>query len=212
VTHAQLARNPAVRRRAPVLAQASAAVGSVQVRNLGTLGGNVVNASVAADTLPALAALEARFETAGPGGPRALTAREFFVGPGRTALFPGELLSAVRIPGHPPHGCAFLKVGRRRAVAISRLSVAVLAEPSSAFARVAIGAVFPAPTRVAEAEEALRRSFDRTGCREAGRAAEESVRTVSGGRASMAYKLPVVRAAVERAAREALAAGGGGGP
>lgn len=205
VPHAVLAGSALVRRLAPALGRASSMVGSVQIRNLGTVGGNAANASVAGDTLPALAALEATFEVAGPAGRRSLSVGDFFRAPGRTALAQADVLTAIRVPRHPEHGCGFLKVGRRRAVAISRLSVAVLANPSMGFARVAVGAVFPKPTRLTEAEEALRRGFDEEAVREAGRAAEAAVRAVSGGRASMAYKLPVVRAAVARTAKDALA-------
>ncbi|MBI5444928.1 MAG: FAD binding domain-containing protein [Deltaproteobacteria bacterium] len=208
VSHARVAMDPLVRRYAPVLARASAVVGSVQVRNLGTLGGNVVNASVAADTLPALAALEARFEVAGAHGRRVCSVDEFFLRPGRTALGPAELLVAVLVPKQPEHGYAFLKVGRRRAVAISRLSVAVLANGAEGFARVSVGAVFPRPGRLRAAEEALRRDLGDASFDAAGRAAEAEVRAVSGARASMAYKLPVVRSLVARAAREAFGAAG----
>lgn len=204
VTHTEAAESPLVRRLAPVLAKACAAVGSVQVRNLGTLGGNAANASVAADTLPALAALRARFEVAGPCGGRRVSPDEFFRGPGKTCLAPGELLTAIRIPLQPAHGAAFLKVGRRRAAAVSRLSVAAMVNPEAGLARIAVGAVFPRPGRLAAAEEVLHRGFGEDLLEEAGRAAEAAVREVSGGRASMAYKLPVTRHCVIRALRLAL--------
>lgn len=206
ITHAEAAESSLVRRLAPVLAQACAAVGSVQIRNLGTLGGNAVNASVAADTLPALAVLRARFQVAGPGGERRVALEDFFRGPGATCLAPGELVTAIRIPLEPPHGAAFLKVGRRRAAAISRLSVAVMANPESGLARIALGAVFPRPRRLTGAEEVLHRGFSGSLLEEAGAAAEAAVREVSGDRPSMAYKLPVARACVTRALRQALEA------
>ena len=202
-THAQIAESPLIRQQAPVLAQASSWVGSVQVRNLGTLGGNAVNASVAADTLPALAALRAHFDVVGPRGDRRLSVEEFFQGPGRTALAADEVLVATLIPRQTPHAASFLKVGRRRAAAISRLSAAVMVNPETGMARIAVGAVFPRPQRLLEAEEVVHRGFDAPQLEEAGGAAEEAVRQVSGGRPSMAYKLPVVRALVARALGEA---------
>ena len=202
-THAEVAESPLVRGRAPVLAQASSWVGSVQVRNLGTLGGNAVNASVAADTLPALAALRAHFEAAGPRGERRLSVEEFFQGPGRTALLEGEVLVAILISRQTPHGASFLKIGRRRAAAISRLSAAVMANPETGLARIAVGAVFPRPQRLLAAEEVVHRGFEDPQLEEAGRGVEAAVLQASGGRASMAYKLPVVRALVVRALREA---------
>ncbi|MHB8765118.1 MAG: FAD binding domain-containing protein, partial [Deferrisomatales bacterium] len=157
----------------------------------------------AADTLPALAALRAQFEVVGPRGTRRLSADEFFLGPGRTALGPAEILTAILVPRQPPHGAAFLKVARRRAAAISRLAVAVMVNPEAGLARIALGAVFPRPRRILEAEAALHRGFDDAHLDEAGRLAEEAVRQVSGGRSSMAYKLPVIRATVARALRDA---------
>jgi CO/xanthine dehydrogenase FAD-binding subunit len=208
LSHQRLAESPLVRREAPVLARAAGSVGSVQVRNLGTIGGNVANASTAADTLPALAVSGASFEVFSLEGERVLSFEEFFTGPGRTALAPAEVLVAILLPPLAPHGAAFLKVGRRRAAAISRLSVAVLAEPRSGLARVALGAVFPTPRRVPAAEAALRSGFGADACEGAARAAEEAVRAVSGSRSSMGYKLPAIRGTVARAAAEALADAG----
>jgi len=205
-THAEVAESSLVRRQAPLLAQASSWVGSVQVRNLATLGGNAVNASVAADTLPALAALRVHFAVAGPQGERRLSVEDFFQAPGNTALAADEVLVAILIPRQTPHSASFLKVGRRRAAAISRLSAAVMANPETGLARIAVGAVFPRPQRLLEAEEVVHRGFDDPQLEEAGRAVEEAVRQISGGRASMAYKLPVVRALVARALREARGA------
>lgn len=211
LSHSRIAADPLVRRLAPILCEACASVGSVQIRNLGTLGGNVANAAVAADTLPALSALRARFEIAGPAGERQLSTDEFFLGPRRTALEPGEILTAILVPLQPPHGAAFVKVGRRRAAAISRLSVAAMVNASSGMARLSIGAVFPKPRRIEDAEEVLHRGFHDAVLEEAGRAAEATVRSVSGSRPSMAYKLPVVHTAVVKALRLALAAGGEAG-
>lgn len=205
--HSHVADSALAQRRAPVLAQACASVGSVQVRNLGTLGGNVANAAVAADTLPALAALRAHFEVAGPQGTRRLSVDEFFRGPNRTALGPAEVLVAVLIPLQPAHGAAFLKVGRRKAAAISRLSVAAMANPETGLVRLSLGAVFPRPQRVEPAEEILHLGFDDARLEDAGQAAEAFVRRVSGERPSMRYKLPVVHATVVKALRQALAEG-----
>jgi CO/xanthine dehydrogenase FAD-binding subunit len=204
--HARVAEDPLVRKTAPLLAQACASVGSVQVRNLGTLGGNAANAAVAADTLPALAALRAHFEVAGAGGARRVSVDEFFLEPGKTVLGEAEILTAVLIPLHPLHGAAFLKVGRRRAAAISRLSVAALVNPDTGMARLSLGAVFPRPRRVEPAEEVLRSGFGEARLEEAAGAAHECVREVSGERPSMRYKLPVVRASVVKTLRRALAA------
>lgn len=211
VTHARLASSPLVRERIPLLAHAARAVGSAQIRNLGTVGGNVANASVAADTLPALAALDAEVVVAGPQGRRRIPLADFVRGPGDTALGAGELLAALLIPMPAPHGAAFEKVGRRRAVSIARLSVAVAAAPGRGWARISIGGVFPTPRRLPEAESALANGFGPEACREAGGAAQKAVAAVSGERPSMAYKLPVVGRLVAHTARVAVARAGGGG-
>ncbi len=205
VTHARLAADPLVGSRAPLLALAARVVGSAQIRNLGTVGGNVVNASVAADTPPALAALGATAEIAGPGGVRRVPLEALVTGPGRTALGQAEILTALIVPLPGPHGAAFEKVGRRWAVSIARLSVAVAADPAGGRARISLGGVFPTPRRLPEAEAALARGFDAVAAEEAGRAAEAAVAEVSGNRPSMAYKLPVVRGLVARTALEAVA-------
>jgi carbon-monoxide dehydrogenase medium subunit len=208
VSHSRVSASPLVRKGAPVLAAASASVGSVQIRNLGTLGGNAVNAAVAADTLSALAVLRTHFEVAGLAGARRLSLDEFFLGPGRTAVGSGEILTAILVPQQPPHGACFLKVGRRRAAAISRLSVAVVANPASGLVRLSLGAVFPRPQRVSLAEEKLVPGFGPEQLEAAGRAAEDYTRGVSGDRPSMRYKLPVIRDAVVQALKKAVAAAG----
>ncbi len=212
VTHARLASDPLVGRCVPLLALAARVVGSAQIRNLGTVGGNVVNASVAADTPPALVALDAAAEIAGPGGVRRVPLADFVTGPGATALGQAEILTALVVPLPGPHGAAFEKVGRRWAVSIARLSVAVAADPARGRARVSLGGVFPTPRRLPEAEAALARGFDTRAAEEAGRAAEAAVAEISGGRPSMAYKLPVVRALAARAALEAVGRAREAGP
>src|SRR5438445_1520172 len=93
--------HPAIQARYPVLARGAAEVGSVQIRNLATLGGNMCNASPSADTSPSLLALDADVRILGPGGDRSVPIAEFWTGPGRPVLAPDEIVTALHIPA--PH-------------------------------------------------------------------------------------------------------------
>jgi CO/xanthine dehydrogenase FAD-binding subunit len=135
----------------PALAQAARTVGSPQIRNAGTLGGNLGTASPAGDTLPVLAALEATVVVRSATGTRDIAFADFFVGPKKTALEPGELIVAakVRITDGPQE---FLKVGTRNAMVISVASVAVVADRTARRVRVGLGSVGPTPLRAPAAE------------------------------------------------------------
>jgi CO/xanthine dehydrogenase FAD-binding subunit len=204
LTHAEISKNPIILANAPLLGEACNSVGAPQTRNMATIGGNVVNAAVAADTLSALAVLEATFDVATSCGRKNYTLEEFFKGPGKTVLGQGDILTNINIPTPPKHNHSFIKIARRRAVAISRLSVAVMVAPEENFARVAVGSVFPTPRRLTVCEEELLKGFDREGVKKAALAAKEFVHSISGDRPSMVYKLPVVATALEKALLQAL--------
>lgn len=108
--HSDLARSPLVREKAPLLSQAAAVIGDVQVRNRGTIGGSLAHADPAADYPAAVLASEATIVAQGPAGRRAIPAREYFLGPFATALGPEEVLVEVRVPARPAGaGAAYLK-------------------------------------------------------------------------------------------------------
>jgi carbon-monoxide dehydrogenase medium subunit len=160
VTHRTIELSGLFVGHAEALREACATVGSVQTRNVGTLGGNLCNASPAADTAPVLLALGAVVEIAGPDGRRLLPIDDFFVGYRRTALAPGEILTSIRIPvPDAPRGSAFLKLGRRKAMEISIASVTVRLDLASdgtlAAAGVGLGSVAATPVRSASAERVL---------------------------------------------------------
>src|SRR3989475_675742 len=120
VTHRALERFPAFQGRLRALVEGAEVVGGHQVRNVGTVGGNIVNASPAADVVPVLLTLDASVTCLGPGGERTLRLEDFLIGSGRTARRPDELLTGVRFAGLAPRSAtAFLKAGRRRAMEIS---------------------------------------------------------------------------------------------
>ena len=143
----------------PALAAAARTVGSPQIRNAGTIGGNVATASPAGDTLPLLRALDARVRVRGPGTEREMGIDELVTGVKRTALEPQELVVNVRVPrlDGPQQ---FLKVGTRNAMVIAIASVAVVVDVESREVRVGLGSVAPVPLRARDAEAHAREAID----------------------------------------------------
>lgn len=150
--------HPVVAGAASALADAASLVGSWQIRNRATLGGNLANASPAADTPPALAALGAMVLTASDEGGRTAPAEELAVGPGQNALLPGEVIVSFSIPMSEGRVSAFVKIGSRSEVTVSRLNLAVsltLEKNIVAGARLFMGTLGLAARRCEAAEEAL---------------------------------------------------------
>ena len=128
----------------PALAQAARTVGSPQIRNTGTIGGNLATGSPAGDTLPVLVAHGASVELASRSGRRTLPVADFLLGPKRTALRPGELLTAVRVPVVTGPG-EFLKIGVRNAMVIAVANCALVLDTARHRVRCALGSVGPVP-------------------------------------------------------------------
>jgi CO/xanthine dehydrogenase FAD-binding subunit len=141
VSYATLA-SPELASAVPALAAAARTVGSPQIRNAGTIGGNLGTASPAGDTLPVLVVLGARVDLVGPSGWRSLPVRDFLVGPKRTALGRGELIALVRVPRwRGPQ--EFMKVGTRNAMVIAIASLAFAIDLGRTRVGVALGSVGP---------------------------------------------------------------------
>ena len=159
-TFTEVLNNPIIRASAPVLTQACATVGAVQIRNMGTLGGNVANAAACADSLPALICLDATAKIITPTGEQVIPLNQFVTGPNRTSLPTGGLLISLSYP-IPAEGSrsAFLKLGRRNAMAISRLTVAALGRVDAhnviTEARLVTGSAPPRIERLAAVEQTL---------------------------------------------------------
>jgi CO/xanthine dehydrogenase FAD-binding subunit len=136
----------------PGLAIASRTVGSPQIRNRGTLGGQLGTASPAGDALPPLVSVDAMVEVASVRGERTVPVREFFTGPKRNVLEPDELVRAVRVPvADGPQ--QFAKVGTRNAMVISVCGFALSLHPTSGLVGTCIGSAGPTVLRALEAEE-----------------------------------------------------------
>jgi len=159
VTARELELDARVRSRFPALAESAAMVGSVQVRNLATLGGNLCNAAPSADMAPPLLALDAEAVIAGPSGQRRVRMASFFLGVRRTVLAPGELLLEIVVPAQGAHsGGNYLRHTPRRELDIAVVGVAsqiTLAGGKCTAARIALAAVAPVPLRATDAEQAL---------------------------------------------------------
>jgi len=135
----------------PVLAQAARTVGSPQIRHAGTIGGNLGTCSPAGDGLPGLAALDAVVHLASADGSRSLPFAEFMVGPKRTALAAGEIITGVTVPVLRGWQ-GYSKVGVRNAMVIATASVALATDLDGSSVRIALGSVGPTILRCPEAE------------------------------------------------------------
>jgi len=158
-THNEVARSPIVRDASPALAEAAASIGSDQIRNTATLGGNLCTGASCCDMAPILMAQNAKVELQSIMGSRTVTVDEFFISHRETRIKKGEVLKKVTIPSPPGRfGACFVKYGLREAASISVASVAVcvgIDECRCAYARVVIGAVAPTPKISTGANELL---------------------------------------------------------
>lgn len=197
-TLSQIAKHPWINERAPILASAAGRIGSVQIRNRATLAGNFVNNSPCADSVPPLLVHEAVVWIVGPSGERQVPLEAFLVKPYQSQLQTGELVTKVVVPAMPRDAVGeFVKLGRRRGVAISRITLAAWARMEGTRVselRLAGGAVTPIGTRFRVVEEAARgASRDRESLAVVAQQLGKAVLEVTGLRWSSAYKLPVVQ-------------------
>ena len=149
--------DPLVREHIPILAEAAGQVGGPQVRNMGTVGGNIANGATSADTAPALLCLNTVLELTGPNGVRRVPLREFYTGPGRTVRARDEVLTALRIAPTDYEGFTgcYIKYGKRAAMEISTLGCAALLRRDGERIeelRLAFGVAAPTPVRCPKAE------------------------------------------------------------
>ncbi len=191
------------------LAESARVVGSIQTRNRATIGGNLANASPAADTATPLLALGAIAEASHVDGTRELPLEQLFLGPGRTALRSGELLTAIRIPAMPARTGSSFQRCVRTAMDIAVVNCAVFVrldeDGAVAEARIALGAVGPTPLRAASAEGCLRgRRFDADAAAETAERAAADAQPIDDVRASAAYRTEMVRVLTRRAIENAF--------
>jgi len=204
VTHSQIINSEIVNRNYPALVAACQEIGSPSIRNRATLGGNLVTASPAADTAPPLLVYETSVVLAGKDLVREIPLNEFFCGPGQTTMKQNELLVEVCLPLMPENTAAkYLKLGKRRALAISIVNVAVRLTlgPGNDIvqARIALGSVAPTPYRAIGAEKILAgHMLDEDLICKAAREAGRSAAPISDIRAGAEYRKKMVEVLVRR--------------
>ncbi len=193
-------------RRAPALVEAARVLGSVQVRTMATVGGNLCHATPSAELPPPLLVHDAVADVAGPAGERELPLAELFAGPGRTTLEPGELLTAVRLlaPGKG-FGSCYLRQTVRWSMDLAGVGVAASVETEESRvtrARVALGAVAPVPLLVDAAADAVTGTeLPPEAAAEAGTRAAAACSPITDARGTAAYRRDVVSVLVPRALR-----------
>ena len=215
VTMRQVELSAKVREDYAAVAQGAAVVGSIQIRNLATVAGNICNAAPSADVAPGLIALRAKVRIAGPGGQRTLLVENFMTGPGKTALKRGELVTAIQLPTPGPRtGSAFVRHTPRGAmdIAVVNVAVAMTLAPRTgkcADVRIALGAVAPTPMRALKAELLLRsEKLTADLVAEAAAVAGAEARPISDQRASAEFRRELVRVLTGRMVEAARADAG----
>ncbi len=211
ITVAEIASDPRVQQDYAALAMGAGLIGSVQIRNLATVGGNLCNAAPSADTAPPLLVLGAQVVIVGAGGERLMPLEEFFVGPGQTVLQPGELLKELVVP-QPRAGsgsCYLRHTPRARMdIAVVGVAAALTLDAGGVIsdARIALGAVAPIPMRATQAETRLRgQVLSEERLRQAGLVAAQEARPIDDLRASAEYRRHLVNVLTQRALRGAAA-------
>jgi carbon-monoxide dehydrogenase medium subunit len=206
VTHRAIEQTPALAGPLRCLVEGAEVIGGHQVRNVATVGGNLVNASPAADLVPCLLALDGMVALVGPGGEREVPIEHFLLGPNRTARRSDELVTRVDLPALAPRAAtAFLKAGRRRAMEISVVCVAARLTLDATLercleARVVLGAVAPTAVRAYAAERLLEgQPVGGEAFRRAAEAAQEACRPIDDVRASAGFRQHLVGVLVRRA-------------
>ena len=205
VTHSRLIDDSLVREYFPILVTAAQTIGSTQIRNRGTIGGNILNASPAADLLPPLIALRAEVELTSREGKRVLPLEEFLSGPYKTKLQADELLTKIKIPLlGDNYYTDFQKIGRRKALSIARLSLALVTkiDEESIFqdARVVPGSATPYPQSLPETEKAINsKSILNIDLEEISKTISKEMVSITGERWSTPYKKPTIAVLIKRA-------------
>lgn len=209
---ARVAGSPVIREKYPALAQACALIGSIQIQNRATVGGNVCNAAPSADSVPPLLVYEARAVIAGPRGPRQVPLETFFKGPRATDLARDEILLELVLP--PPlagSNSQYLRFSPREEMDIAIVGVGALValEPGTRRlrrARIALGAVAPTPLRATAAEASLEgQEASRENMTKAGALAAAASRPINDVRGSAEYRRELVQVLTRRTLGRCLA-------
>jgi CO/xanthine dehydrogenase FAD-binding subunit len=201
-----------IQQKFPFLAQSAAEVGSIQIRNRATVGGNMANATPSADVAPSLVALSATAKIAGEGGERSLPLEDFFRGPGQTVLAADEILTEVTIPRTSPRLVGeYIKFSPREMMDLAYVGIAVVyhlgeKDQKCSDVRIVLGAVAPTPIRAKKAEAILEgQTLSETVAEKAGAMAAEEAKPISDVRSTADYRRAMVGAMTKRAILNAAA-------
>jgi carbon-monoxide dehydrogenase medium subunit len=205
-TMREIETSPLIKKKHPFLAQSAAEVGSIQIRNRATIGGNMANATPSADTAPALIALNATATIASGGGVRTLALEEFFKGPGQTVMSADEILTEITIPETAPSLVGeYIKFSPREMMDLAYVGVAVAynlgaKDKKCDGVRIVLGAVAPTPIRAKRAEAVLEGQVLTDALAEkAGQIAAEESKPISDVRSSADYRRAMVGTMTKRA-------------
>lgn len=210
VTHTEIEHSPMIRQYANVLAMACRTIGSLQIRNHATIAGNIINASPAADSLAALAVLDAAVEFRRNGKTTLLLLSDVIQGAYRTALTDRDLVTAIYVRRLPDNEVShFYKLGRRKALAISRMTIATVFQRAQDGTltdfNITVGATFPHPMTFPDVNELLiGRKPDVDNISAVARALSDKIPEVAGIRKSTTFKQPVCRKMTTRILTELL--------
>jgi xanthine dehydrogenase FAD-binding subunit len=208
-------QDPFVRGHVPILSEAAVSMGGPQIRNVATIGGNICNGAVSGDSASTLFALDALLRLESRDGERILPIHEFYAGPGKVNLRPGEILTTVLVPRDSYQGTGghYIKFAMRRAMDIATLGVAAVCRVRAGRfedLRIGLGVAAPVPIRCPEAEAYAKGREATEACfREIGKLALKPARPRTSWRASREYREQLIQILTERAVREAAKRAGG---
>jgi carbon-monoxide dehydrogenase medium subunit len=210
-THSEVMNNDILQEKYRSVCEAAHTMAADQIRNIGTVGGNLVNAVPSADLPPILIALDAQARIVGPSRERTITLENFFLGPGKTVLENGEILAEIIIPDQPTTGSNYIKFGLRRAGALAVVGVAssvTVSDGTCQDVRIVLGAVAPTPIRARRAENVLRsKKISPELINEAGKIAAEESKPINDIRGSIEYRRNLVDVLTRRSLKAAIEKG-----
>jgi len=209
VTHTQLEKSEDIKKYFPILSQAAADIGSPQIRNRGTIGGNIVNASPAGDLLPPLIAYKAKFKLLFSKDESIIPAEEFFIGPKETILKPEQLLAQIVLPlPNKRTYSSWIKIGKRKAVIIATITIALVVEVDEdnkiiKDVRTCLGSVAPTPIEIKEIRaKMIGKKFNQLNFDQLGQLVEDKISPIDDIRGTKEYRRDVAKKIIINALEE----------
>jgi len=209
VTHAQLEKSEDIKKYFPILSKAAADIGSPQIRNRGTIGGNIVNASPAGDLLAPLMAYDAQFMLLSIQGEKIVSAEDFFLGPKKTILEPAQLLTRIilPLPSERTYGC-WIKIGKRKALIIATITLALIVEMDEdnktvKDVRTCLGSVAPTPIEIKEIrKKMIGKNYSQLDFNQLGQIVEDKISPIDDIRGTREYRKDVAKEIMINALKE----------